>query len=162
MKAGARPGPGVLLVPPLTQSPLEPQPANHPLAQIPAWLPACTCPPSSLIYSNLQVPQSQSRGCCLTPTLQGIPRPQGAFPNTSGGVFPSRSCPSGFPPDSPGLHSIFFRCFASRARAASPVILPVPSRIPQGNTSLGTLTHPSLEVFEAHCNGGWGSCMKNL
>lgn len=160
-------GPGVLLVPPLTQSPLEAQPTD------PAPIPLLRPQPGSLpelrplhlphlLKHSPWLSSASLRAAARHPPCREFPGLR-AFPNTSGGVFRSLSCPPEFPPDSPGLHSIFFRCFSSRAKAASPIMLPVPSRIPQGRPKSGNLdSHLIGGVQDLLHTGAWRSCVKKL
>lgn len=117
----------------------RPQPGSLPELPLPSS--AQTLNGSPLLDSSLTHPAGNPqawRGGVLSPIPQR-------------GSLPPFSCSQGFPPASPWLHGMFFKkCFTSRVRAASPVTLPVSSRDPRVHTSLGTSTHPSLEVQEAH------------
>lgn len=105
-------------------------------------------------------PQCPFQGCCLTPTLWGMPRPWGFSQYPRWGLSspqlpsrqPSRILPASWAPQ------CIFRCFASRARVASHIVLPIPSRAPQGRHKSGNLDSalPGGVRGPSH-TAGWGA-----
>lgn len=127
----------------------------------PQILPLSPCPDPSLdsYLSSPYHPPSSAQTLYSSPLLNSCLTHPAGNPQTWGMLSPIPQTGSCLPlvtlqdshlPLHGSTACYFKKCFTLRARATSLMTLPVSSRDPRVHTSLGTSTHPSLELQEAH------------